>query len=230
MHLTLRVLLFALVSATSPLALASVLIVLTGSRLHVSRAWRWPSDSWWANRRSCSSRSAIGISSSPDGKNHPAVVDGIVIAFGIVLLATAVHVRRHRKRPRRPIRVHRTTAIHAAPSANLRPLTALGNWRSAGDRWPKRAGFTIVVSAAIAASGLESAEAVGLAVLYVAVATILVWVPVVLNVAWGPRATEGLANAQRWIAQHKQPITFYPSAVLGVVLVGDGIVHVLRSR
>ena len=38
MHLTLRVLLFALVAATSPLALASVLVVLTGSRARLKGA------------------------------------------------------------------------------------------------------------------------------------------------------------------------------------------------
>jgi hypothetical protein len=95
---------------------------------------------------------------------------------------------------------------------------------------PKRIGLTIVVSAAIAAAGLESAEALGLTVLYIAVATTLVWVPVLLYIASGPQTTEWLANGQRWIGQHKAPLTFYPSAVLGTVLVLDGIVHLVRSR
>jgi hypothetical protein len=216
--------LFALVSATSPLALASVLIVLTGSRARV-KGTALAVGFVVGQSAFLLLVFAIGISSSPDGKNHPAVVDGIVIAFGIALLATAVHVRRHRSDPPAPPSP-RTTAIHAR-LANLRPVTALGTGAVLGIGGPKRVGLTIVVSAAIAASGLESAEAVGLAVLYVAVATILVWVPVVLYVALGPRATEGLANAQRWIAQHKQPITFYPSAVLGAVLVADGVAHLI---
>ena len=75
-----------------------------------------------------------------------------------------------------------------------------------------------------------SAEAVGLALLYVAVATVLVWVPVLLYVGFGQRATAWLENGQRWIGQHKTPLTFYPSAMLGTVLVLDGVVHMLRAR
>jgi len=170
---------------------------------------------------------AIGISSSPDGRNHPAVVDSIVIAFGVALLLTALHVRRHRSDLAARGANPRTEAIHAR-LANLRPVTALGTGALLGIGGPKRIGITIVVSAAIAAAGLDSAAAVALAVLYIAVATVLVWVPVLLYVVLGPRATEGLANGQRWIAQHKQAITFYPSAVLGTVLVIDGIVHLAR--
>jgi Sap, sulfolipid-1-addressing protein len=172
---------------------------------------------------------AIGTASSPDGENHPAFVDSIAIAFGIALLVVAVYVRRHRSDLAARGPSPRTAAIRSR-LANLRPLTALGTGGVLGIGNPKRIGLTIVVSAAIAAAALESAEALGLAVLYIAVATTLVWVPVLLYIALGPRATEWLANGQRWIGQHKAPLTFYPSAVLGTVLVLDGIVHLVRSR
>ena len=64
--------------------------------------------------------------------------------------------------------------------------------------------------------------------LYVAVATVLVWVPVLLYIAFGARATDCLARGQRWIGQNKEPLTFYPSAVLGTFLVVDGIVTFVR--
>ena len=156
------------------------------------------------------------------------MVDSIEIAFGAALLLTAAYVRRHRSDPAAPVRSPspRTEAIRSR-LAHLRPLTALGTGAALGIGGPKRISVTIVVSAAIAAAGVERAEAVGLAVLYVAVATILVWVPVVLYIALGVRATEWLANGQRWIGQHKQSLTFYPSAVLGTVLVLDGILHLV---
>jgi hypothetical protein len=170
---------------------------------------------------------AIGAASSPDRDNHPGVVDSIEIAFGIALLLTAAYVRSHRRDLAARGPSPRTEAIRSR-LANLRPSTALGTGAALGIGGPKRIGVTIVVSAAIAAAGLGSAEALGLAVLYVAVATILVWVPVLLYIALGPRATEWLANGQRWIGQHKEPLTFYPSAVLGTVLVVDGVVHLVR--
>ena len=107
-------------------------------------------------------------------------------------------------------------------------MTALGTGTALGIGGPKRISVTIVASAAIAAAGVGSAGALGLAALYVAVATILVWVPVLLYIALGPRATDWLASGQRWIGQHKAPLTFYASAVLGTVLVVDGIVHLVR--
>ena len=180
-------------AATSPLALASVLVVLTGARARLKGAAL--AIGFVAGQAAFFLLVfAIGTQSSPDGQNHPAVVDSIEIAFGIALLVTAVYVRRHRSdlaQARGPS--PRTEAIRSR-LANLRPLTALGTGAALGIGGPKRIGVTIVVSAAIAAAGLESAEAIGLAVLYVAVATILVWVPVLLYVALGPRATEWLAN------------------------------------
>ena len=215
-------------AATSPLALASVLIVLTGSQARLKGAAL--AIGFVAGQAAFFLLVfAIGTQSSPDGQNHPAVVDSIEIAFGIALLVTAVYVRRHRRdlaQVRGPS--PRTEAIRSR-LANLRPLTALGTGALLGIGGPKRIGVTIVVSAAIAAAGVESAEAIGLAVLYITVATILVWVPVLLYVALGPRATDWLATGQRWIGEHKGPLTFYPSAVLGTVLLVDGIVHLVRN-
>ena len=228
MHLTLRVLLFALVSATSPLALASVLIVLTGAQARLKGA-ALAIGFVGGQAAFLLLVYEIGASSSPDGQNHPTVVDSIEIAFGIALLVTAVYVRRRRVDLETRGPSQRAVAIRSR-LAHLRPWTALGTGAALGVGGPKRIGVTIVVSAAIAAAGLERTEAVGLAALYIAVATVLVWVPVLLYVAFGQRATDWLENAQRWIGQHKVTLTFYPSAVLGTILVVDGIVHVLRSH
>ena len=220
--------LFALVAATSPLALASVLVVLTGVQARLKGA-ALAVGFVGGQAAFVLLVLTIGTASSPDGKNHPAVVDSIEITFGIALLVTASYVHRHRSDLAVRGPSPRTAAIRSR-LANLRPSTALGTGAVMGFGGPKRIGVTIVVSAAIAAAGLGTAEAVALAVVYIAVATILVWVPVLLYVALGQRATEWLANRERWIGQHKVPLTFYPSAVLGTVLVLDGIVHLVRSR
>jgi hypothetical protein len=225
-HLTLRVLLFALVAATSPLALASVLVVLTGTR---------------ARRKSAAFAVgfvvgqaalflllfALGTESSPDRENHPTVVAGIEIAFGSALLVTAAYVRRHRTdsaatRAPNP----RAQAIRSR-LANLRPLTALGTGTAMGIGGPKRISVTIVATSAIAAAGSGSADASGLGVLYVATATVLVWAPVLLYLAMGPRATEWLTRGEHWTRRHRESLTFYPSAVLGTVLVVDGILQLV---
>jgi Sap, sulfolipid-1-addressing protein len=225
MVLTLHVLLFALVAATSPLALASVLVVLTGARARIKGA-ALVIGFVGGQAALFFLMFALGTRSSPDGENHPAVVAIIVITIGSALLVTAAYVRRHRNDPARGPNP-RTEAIRSR-LANLRPLTALGTGAALGIGGPKRIGVTIAATAVIAAAGVNGADALALAVLYIAVATVLVWVPVLLFVVFGPRAAEWLANQQRWIGLHKQPLTFYPSAALGAVLVVDGIVRLVR--
>jgi hypothetical protein len=226
LHLTLRVLLFALVAATSPLALASVLVVLTGAQARAKGVCM--GIGFVAGQAALFLvMLEIGARSSPDGDNHPAVVDSIEIALGTALLLAAVHVHRHRGDLADRGPSPRTEAIRSR-LANLRPLTALGTGALLGIGGPKRIGVTIVATAAIAAAGLEGAEAAGLAVLYVAIATILVWGPVLLYVLLGSRATEWLSNGERWIGHHKATLTFYPAAALGAGLLLDGIVHLVR--
>ena len=212
-------------AATSPLALASVLVVLTGARARLKGA-ALAIGFVAGQTASFLLMLAVGTASSPDGENHPTVVAIIEIAFGSALLLTAAYVRRHRSDHARGPNP-RTEAIRSR-LANLRPLTALGTGAALGIGGPKRISVTLVASAAIATAGLGTATALGLAVFYVAVATVLVWVPVLLYIVLGPRATEWLANGQRWGRQHKEPLTFYPSAVLGTVLVVDGIVQLVR--
>jgi hypothetical protein len=61
----------------------------------------------------------------------------------------------------------------------------------------------------------------------VLVATVLVWVPVTLYVVFGTRATEWIAGAQAWVSVHQQPLTFYPSLVVGTALVVDALFRLL---
>jgi hypothetical protein len=216
--------LFALVAATSPLALASVLVVLTGSRARLNGIAL--AVGFVAGQAMFLVLAlVVGVASSPDSQNHPGAVSVLETAFGVALLVTAAYVRRHRgDEPEVRSPSPRTEAIRAH-LANLRPLTALGTGAALGIGGPKRISVTLVTCAAIAAAGVSGTGAVGLGVLYVALATMLVWLPVLLYVMLGERATEWLTERERWIGAHKEPFTFYPSAVLGVVLVVDGILR-----
>ena len=141
------------------------------------------------------------------------------VAFGVALLVTAAFFWRRRGEPVRPhVQGPRTAAIRARLST-LRPLTALGIGG------PKRIGVTLVATASIAAAGVGQARAVALSLMYVLVATALVWIPVSLYVAFGARAAEWLTSVERWTSAHKEQLTIYPSVVLGVVLILDGVVR-----
>jgi cytochrome c biogenesis protein CcdA len=202
--------------------LASVLVVLTGAQARLKGVAL--AVGFVAGQASFFFLAVVvGTAASPDSENHPSATAVIELAFGAALLLTAAYVRRHRgDQPAERGPSPRTEAIRAR-LANLRPLTALWTGAALGIGGPKRISVTLVACAAIAAAGVSGAGAVGLGVLYVAVATVLVWLPVLLFVMLGQRATDWLAEGEHWIAQHKEPLTFYPSAVLGTVLAVDGI-------
>ena len=111
--------------------------------------------------------------------------------------------------------------------SRLKPGAALGTGIALGIGGPKRLGLTLIVAAAISAAALGSAEELSLVAMYVLVATALVWVPVALYVVFGTRATDGIARAQLWVSEHQQPLTFYPSLVVGVGLTVDALIRLL---
>ena len=118
-------------------------------------------------------------------------------------------------------RARRRASARGLSSLNL--WTALGTGLVLGFGGPKRIGVTILVVATIEAADSSSASSLSLAILYIAVATVLVWAPVLLYVVFGRRAAEWLTDGQHRIAAHKEALTFWPSAVLGVALVVDGL-------
>jgi threonine/homoserine/homoserine lactone efflux protein len=222
------VLLFALVAATSPLALASVLVVLTSGRGRLNGT-TFAIGFVAGQAFFCFLAFAVGAFSAPTReRNHPTLVELLIVAFGITLLTAAIHLRRRSREPRVARTPNPRAEMLRGRLSRLSPVTALATGAVLGVGGPKRIGITLVVSATITQAGLTNATATALALTYVLVATVLVWVPVMLYVVFGRRAAGWLTSGQAWISSHKEPLTFYPSAVLGVVLVVDGLVQLTR--
>jgi hypothetical protein len=225
-HLTARVVLFALVAATSPIALASVLVVLTSGRGRINGLAF--AIAFVAGQVVCCALAfSLGAAASPGrDERFPTFEALLVLAVGAGLLALAVHFRRRRLDPRPSMFNERAEQLRAR-LATLTVATALGTGAALGFGGPKRIGITVLVAATVTASGVGSATRLTLAVLYVAVATVLVWVPVLLYMVFGRRAAEWMTTGQGWITAHKDPLTFWPTALLGVVLVVDGLVQLV---
>jgi Sap, sulfolipid-1-addressing protein len=158
-------------------------------------------------------------------EDHAELQAALAIAFGVALLVAAAYFRRHRGQPPDPAKPNRGARAVRERLSTLRPLTALGTGAALGVGGPKRLGITLVVTATIAAAGEGALQEFGLAAIYVLVGTVLVWLPVALYIVFGKRGAAWLTDGQAWIAAHKDPLTFYPSAVLGVVLIVDGVIQ-----
>jgi hypothetical protein len=109
----------------------------------------------------------------------------------------------------------------------LTALTALPAGLVLGIGGPKRLTLTIVAAGSISAAGVADDAQLGLAVLYVVVAGLLVWVPVLAYVLAGRRADALLDGAQVWLAAKQRTVAIWSLLVVGVVLVVDGSVRLL---
>ena len=225
-HLALRTLLFAVVAASSPLALASILAVVTSDRGRIKGA-AFAIGFVGGQAMFFLLALSLGIATFGNNENHPTLIAVLIIVFGAALLLTAAWVRRPRTTPVRVRGPNPRTEAFRARLASLRPLSALAVGAGLGVGGPKRLSITIAVTAMITESGVGHADALGLALLYVGVSTVLVWGAALFYFLRGQRATEWLTGAQHWLVRHKEPLRFYPSAVLGLVLVIDGVVQLV---
>jgi hypothetical protein len=223
----LRVALYGLVAATSPLALGATVAVLKSTRPRINGIV-FAIGFLVAQAAVLLIAFAIGDASFAEPKkNHETIASLLELAVGLALLAAAAHVRSRPRAPREPRPTTSRTKAMVARLSRLKPGAALGTGIALGIGGPKRLGLTLIVAAAISAAALGSAEELSLGAMYVLVATALVWVPVALYVVFGTRATDGIARAQLWVSAHQQPLTFYPSLVVGVGLVVDALIHLL---
>ena len=220
---TFQVVLYALVAATSPLALGATVAVLKSEHGRINGAA-------FALAFVATQTLMTALAFVFDFVSLPHIEDGhgtlgslLALAVGTALLVTAAYVRRHPRhyeaRPLSPRTQQLLTRL-----GRLSPWTALGVGALLGIGGPKRLSITILVAATISAASLSGSEEVGLGIFYVLLATVLVWAPVVLTIVFGARATGWMATAQTWVHAHEQPLVLYPSLVLGVVLVVDAIV------
>jgi hypothetical protein len=62
---------------------------------------------------------------------------------------------------------------------------------------------------------------------YIAVATVLVWVPVGIVIVAGERAAVILARGQSWLTEHAAALRVWLSMGIGAALVVDAVVRLL---
>ncbi len=224
-HTAWRVFLYALVAATSPLALTSTLFVLRSGRPRIN-GLLYAGAFLVTQTFVLLLALALGVASVTHGDEHQGIESGLAIVFGGLLLVAAFYLRAH----------PHTHATKSGPNKassvlgrikHLSPGQALGVGAALGIGGPKRITVTLLVAGAIAASGLPVGRSATIAVEYIVIGTVLVWLPVVLYVIAGKRAEDWIAAAQAWAVAHEQTLTFYPALFVGLVLVIDGLIQLL---
>jgi len=174
---------------------------------------------------------ALGLDSLPKtGAAHAAAQAVVSILLGCALLVAAREVRRPHPQPVVSHAGPLAQELRARQTAMLNRISALGPGALFGAGavlviGPKRLVLTLLAAGAIGASTTSGTGEVSLVMVFVALATVLVWVPVVLAVVWGSRAGEWTAMAQSWWKNHRAVATFVPLLGFGVYFVVAGVVH-----
>jgi hypothetical protein len=222
----LQVLLYAFVAAASPLALASTLVVIGGPHRRFS-GLAFGLGVVLGQAASCALVFALGVATVPshDG-DHETLRAVLELVFGGALLVVAARVR-YLPRPVRPTRTNQRTKAVLARLERLSTPKLLTAGAALGVGGPKRLSITVFTAATISASGWSDDVRVTFAIVYVVIATVLVWAPVLLALLFGRKTAGYLENVQSWLTEHRQALTVVPLTVIGILVIVDGAVALL---
>lgn len=222
MNTAFHVVLFAVVAAASPLALAATLMVIESARPRadgIGFAVGYVGGTVIA----CLVSVVVGAAFVDAVESHGTIEAAVELLAGLALLL--VGVRAWRSEPA-PERAGRGPALMAGlremgPGAVF-PMAAL-----LGFGGPKRLLFTLLAMTAISGAGEGPAAETTLVISYVVVATALVWAPVAFVIVARDRAEPLLERSESWVRAHARGLRLWISLTLGAVLVGDGLLRLV---
>ena len=222
---TLRIVLYGLVAGASPLALLSTLAVL-GSRRGRANGSVFGAGFLLGQSAALLIAHFVGSAITAGREGGYATVAGTVeVALGVLLLAFAWRARGPSKAPERA--GESRTAALLARLGRLRPVTAFSVGALLGVGGVKRLTITVLAGTTIAAAGLLPVEEAGLSLLFVLMASLLVWLPIAVYLIVGRRADDWMASAETWLAANERRVTFLLTFVFGLLMVGDGLIRLL---
>ena len=215
-----RTVLYGLIAAASPLAFAATVVVLRSHRARLNGAI-FASAFVLAGLGVVLAVLVIGSASAPG----PGGSGTTAAALELALLAAGSRIRR-RSPPPTSDAGGRTQAL-LARLARITPKAAFPAGALLGVGGPKRLTIGIVAAATISGADLGLAEEITLALVYVALATVLVWAPVALYWVAGGRVGAWLADAEAWLLENERLFAVVSLLVFGAILALDGLVQLL---
>jgi hypothetical protein len=208
---------YALVAAASPLGLAATLTVLRSGRI---QALGFALGVVVGQLVACGVLVLIGAVSVSHRTKRPVVGAVLELLLGVALLVLALRVHRRTARTRadggRPQQIlDRLQRVHA--------LTDVAAGLALGVGGPKRLVLTALAAASITAAGVQGAKVAALVIWYVALATAVVWGPVLAALVLGERAVDLLDAGFRWLSRRERVVTVSVLVVVGAFLVAHGL-------
>lgn len=166
---------------------------------------------------------------APGHAGHPGTpatwVSWLRLVIGILLVLVPWYWLRHRpqpseQRPRMPVFMEKVDKVQ--------PGMALGLGTVLSAARPKNVLLVLAGAAAIAQAGISPASEGIAYIVFAAIATIGVAIPVVIYFTMGERAPDALTNLEHWIGAHGAVITSTLCVVIGVDLIGNAVAQLVH--
>lgn len=216
---------FALVAGASPVALVSTLAVLT-SRRGRSNGITFATGFVLGQAAAFLAAFLLGSAATANRRGgNETLAAALELAFGLGLLLLAWPERRHGAAAT-AAGPSRTRAL-LARLRGLRPGTAFSVGALLGVGGVKRLTITIVAGATVGVAGIAPYEELVLGVAYVAIGSVLVWLPVTGYVVAGARANDLMTSVEAWLTANERRLTFFSTLVFGFLLASDALVRLL---
>ena len=221
-HAALHLLLYALIAGFSALAFAATLAVMQAGRL---KTLGFGIGFVSGQVLTCSLLVGFGVAvTGATKRTHSTLLATLELLLALLLIAAAV---RFRRAP--PVETEggseRTKVLERLSRLRLVTTSIAGFMLGVGG--PKRLVLTSLAATAITTAGVGVADEAVLVVLYCALATALVWGPVVVFVLLGDRAIGGMTRAEQWVARRQPKVKVYAFLVLAGALILDAIILLL---
>lgn len=219
LHTAVQTLLYALLAGLSPVAFAATIAVMPAGRLKVLG---FGTAFVLAQLLTCSVLVVIGVAATGSSrKSHPGLQAALELVLAAVLVRLAIHIRRRPAIARAPSNPRAQAMIERL--GRLRFLTTLLAGLLLGIGGPKRLVVTALAATTITTAGLSDSGEAALVVFYGAIATIFVWVPVIVFLLFGDQAVGRLKSAQENAARRQPHVAVYALLVLAALLAIDAV-------
>jgi len=218
-HVTLQLLFYALLAGFSALAFAATIAVMQAGRL---KTLGFGTGFVIGQVFTCSLFVILGVVVTGASKRtHSTLLAALELLLALLLIGVALRVRRAP-----PVETEgsseRTQAVLERLS-RMRFLTTSIAGLVLGIGGPKRLLLTALAATAITTAGLGDGEEAALVVWYCALATGLVWGPVIVYVLLGDRAVGVMTRAQQRLARRQPGVKVYAFLALAGMLILDAI-------
>lgn len=219
-----RVVLYGLIAAASPLAFAATAVVLRSHRARLN-GLIFAAAFLLSGLVVVLVVVGIGSAAAPGPGGSVAAAASFELALGVLLVAAGLRIRRS-SAPAGGSGAGRTEAV-LDRLAQITPKTAFPAGALLGIGGPKRLTIGVVAATTISAADLRTSDSLVAALLYVVVASVLVWAPVAFYVVAGQRTQAWLTEAEEWLLENQRLFATVSLLVFGALLVADSVARLL---